>query len=321
MAPPRNLRCFLQHETLRGRIMRLLIADDDRAAASSLSMLARSWGFEPVTAHSGTAALALFRAPDPPSLAVLDWFMPDLNGVDVCREVRKETDKPYTYVVLLTGQGSKEAMIDGLEAGADDFLIKPADPCELHARLTTAKRILALQDQLLATQRQLRQQATRDSLTGLWNRAMILEILERELARSARECLPVGVIMADIDHFKQINDTFGHLAGDQVLRQAGQRLLALLRPYDTVGRYGGEEFLVVLPGCDADLTRTLAERLRRCVEETPARDGEASIPFTVSIGTAAWDGMTAALELLRLADGALYQAKRAGRNCIVSAES
>jgi two-component system, cell cycle response regulator len=299
--------------------MRLLIADDDEAAACSLGMLARSWGYDPVVAHSGSAALAHFQGPDPPQVAVLDWFMPNLNGLEVCRQVRKVTDKPYTYVVLLTAHGTKEAMIEGLEAGADDFLIKPADPCELQARLTTAKRILALQDQLLATQQRLRQQATRDALTGLWNRAMILEILDRELARCAREGHPVGVIMADIDHFKHINDTFGHLAGDQVLRQTGLRLLALLRSYDTVGRYGGEEFLVVLPGCDAELTRALAERLRHCIEEAPVCDGDASVPFTVSLGTAAWDGQAPAIDLLRMADNALYRAKRAGRNCVIGA--
>src|SRR5882724_7739117 len=142
--------------------MRVLIADDDAAATHTLAILMRHWGFEPVTVNNGTAAMGLLRGPQPPTLAVLDWFMPGLNGLDVCREIRKATDRPYTYVVLVTGRGGREQLIDGLQAGADDYLMKPVDPNELRARLVTGKRILDLQEQLLATQRQLREQASRD---------------------------------------------------------------------------------------------------------------------------------------------------------------
>ena len=294
--------------------MRVLIADDNIASTQTFAVLLRYWGYEPITVHDGLRALEVLRSPDAPSLAVLDWIMPGLNGIDICREIRKGVDRPYTYVVLVTGRGGKEQMIDGLKSGADDYLVKPVDPNELHARLSTGKRILDLQEQLLATQRLLRDQATRDGLTGLWNRAMILEILDRELARSRRENAPVGVIMADLDHFKDINDTHGHLAGDQVLRQVGQRLLNCLRPYDMVGRYGGEEFLIVLPGCTAEASVTLAERLRKCVEVEPVMEENGVIPITVSLGIADWDGDMPGKTLLRAADGALYQAKKAGRN-------
>jgi diguanylate cyclase (GGDEF)-like protein len=300
--------------------MRVLIADDHVDASHWLAVLLRCWGYDPVTVHDGLAALSVLRGPDAPSLAVLDWMMPGLDGIDVCREIRKHSDRLYTYIVLVTGRGGKEQMLDGLKAGADDYLVKPVDPNELHARLNTGRRILTLQEQLLATQRLLREQATRDALTGLWNRAMILEILDRELARSRREGHPVGIIMADLDHFKPINDTHGHIAGDHVLRQAAQRLLTLLRPYDTVGRYGGEEFLVVLPGCDAAAALTLAERLRRCVEAEPMNDDGKEIPLTLSLGVAAWDGQMTAPDLLRTTDSALYRAKSAGRNRALLAE-
>jgi diguanylate cyclase (GGDEF)-like protein len=302
--------------------MRVLIADDSIDATESLAILLRHWGFEPLEVHDGLSALELLQGPDAPPLAVVDWLMPGLNGIELCGELRKDTSRPYTYTILVTGRGNKEEMLEGLRAGADDYLIKPVDPDELYARLSTGKRIVELQDQLLATQRLLRDQATRDSLTGLWNRRMILEILQREMPRSQREGQPMSVIMADIDHFKGINDTHGHLVGDQVLLQIAQRLLAVLRPYDTVGRYGGEEFLIVLPGCGPDIAVVLAERLRCAVESESIRgEGMLLRSVTVSLGVATWDGEASSQELLRVADAALYQAKKQGRNRAVLAGS
>jgi two-component system cell cycle response regulator len=301
--------------------MRVLIADDNVDLTKSLAILLREWRFDAVQAYDGTAAMALLRDPEAPTLALLDWDMPGMNGMEICREIRKDVDRPYTYVILITGRGGRDEMLTGLTAGADDYLIKPVDPKELHARLTTGKRILDLQDQLLATQRRLREQATRDSLTGLWNRAVILDILQRELTRGRREGHGMAVIMADIDHFKKINDSLGHLAGDRVLRHIAQRLQTAVRPYDAVGRYGGEEFLVVLPRCDAEVSLTLAERLRRCVAVEPANVAGKAIPVTISVGVAAWDGEASAQEVLRLADEAMYRAKREGRNRAVAAGS
>jgi two-component system cell cycle response regulator len=296
--------------------MRVLVADDNWDAAQSLALVLQAWRFEPVVVHDGQTAMARLLAPSAPTLALLDWTMPGLSGIELCHRLRQEPDRPYTYVILVTGRG-RDGMIDGLHAGADDYLVKPVDPDELRARLNTARRILALQDQLLASQRQLREQATRDALTGLWNRAMILEVLDREVTRCTREGTPLSVIMADIDHFKQINDRYGHLVGDVVLRQTAHRLLAPLRPYDSVGRYGGEEFLIVLPGCDAPASLALAERLRRSVAAEPKLEDEDVIPVTLSLGVAAWQRELSAQELLHQADQRLYAAKRAGRNRVV----
>jgi diguanylate cyclase (GGDEF)-like protein len=296
--------------------MRILLADDNVASSRALASLLRQWGYEPVVSHDGLEALRLLQGPEAPRLALLDWMMPGMDGVQVCRTIRRAAEGGYTYVILVTGAGTRHEMIDGLEAGADDFLLKPMDGAELKARLHAGRRLLDLQEQLLATQRLLQERATRDALTGLWNRALILDILERELARSRREGGPVGVIMADIDHFKAVNDRHGHLAGDEVLRQVGRRMRAVLRPYDTIGRYGGEEFLAVLPGCGCTATMALAERLRQCVAaEAVDADGE-PIRVTLSLGVAAGFGSLVgdSAELLRAADGALYQVKRGGRN-------
>jgi len=299
--------------------MRVLIADDNRDSAQTLAFLLREWGFEPVIAYEGVSALAILCEPSAPVLALLDWKMPGINGFDICRELRKDSDRPYTYIILVTGQSAKEAMVDGLKAGADDYLIKPVDHHELQARLNTAKRILNLQEQLLASQRRLREQATRDALTCLWNRPMILEILQRELPRSLREQQALSVIMADIDYFKHINDTYGHLVGDNVLRLTAERLLSVLRPYDTVGRYGGEEFLVVLPGCNLETTRLLAERLRQCLAAEPILEGKHRVSVTLSLGIAEWDGQMSPQDLLQSADSSLYAAKKAGRNRVACA--
>ena len=299
--------------------MRVLIADDERDTTTTLAWLVRSWGFEPVPAHDGKTALELLQGPDAPRLAILDCVMPGINGFDICRQLRQASDRPYTYCLLVTGRASKQDMLQGLEVGADDYLIKPVDPNELCARLRAGQRIMCLQEQLLSSQHALRLQAAHDSLTGLWNRATILEMLSAELERSGREKHPLSILMADIDYFKMINDTFGHLAGDQVLRQTAARLLAALRPYDGIGRYGGEEFLIILPGCDDSAAMSLAERLRRYVAEELMQDESRDIAVTVSLGVAGWDGKLPLAALLRWADAALYRAKRTGRNCVVSA--
>lgn len=294
--------------------MKVLIAEDQIQTSKILAGLLDSWGYEVFVVHDGKAALDALQAINSPRLALLDWQMPGLDGIEVCRHVRSQADSPYTYLMIMTGQGGRQQMLEGLEAGADDFLSKPVDDAELKVRLAAGRRVISLQEQL-------RDLATRDALTTLWNRSAVLNLLNNELSRGGREGKPAGVILADLDHFKRINDTLGHLAGDHVLREVSRRMLTSLRPYDLIGRFGGEEFLIVLPGCDRLTTYRLAERLRVSVSEEPfVWEGE-PLDITLSLGVAAWLGgqQANAIELLRTADEALYQAKRSGRNQTVLA--
>jgi diguanylate cyclase (GGDEF)-like protein len=217
---------------------------------------------------------------------------------------------------LLTGKGGRQHLVAGLEAGADDYLVKPCDPEELRARLAAGRRILRLQDHYLASQEALRDLAAHDPLTGLWNRAGLIDRLDRELARVRRGGSSLAVVIADLDHFKLVNDRYGHLAGDEVLRSAARRMQETLRPYDTAGRYGGEEFLLILPDCDRENAVRLAERVRQRIRGEPVDTDDAAIPLTVSLGVAvARPGVSSdATSLIAAADQALYRAKETGRD-------
>jgi two-component system cell cycle response regulator len=267
-------------------------------------------------ATTGTEALTMLERMDAPRLAILDWMMPGMEGVQVCQKLRESSDRPYVYVMLLTARTQKEDLLQGLESGADDYLTKPFDSQELRARLHVGQRILDLQDQLIAAGEELLYRATHDNLTGMVNRGVIMDTLRRERARQTREGGSFGIVLVDLDHFKYVNDTHGHLAGDDVLREAAQRMMACVRPYDSVGRYGGEEFLIVVPSSDAMGTMGLAERIRRAIEAKPMMTNSVSIAVTASFGvTASIDQSPLdAQEILRLADAALYRAKERGRN-------
>lgn len=304
--------------------MRILIADDDAVSRRILEARLTQWGYQVQASADGVEALAALRRPEAPRLAILDWVMPGLNGLQVCRELRASSSDDYVYILLLTAKDRKEDLLLALESGADDYLIKPFDPAELKARLRTGQRILDLQADLIAAREALRLRATRDSLTGLWNRGATLDIVARELARAQREGQPFSLGLADIDHFKAINDGFGHGAGDAVLREVSRRLQQAMRSYDSIGRYGGEEFLIVLPGCDPAAVPAVAERLRACVGDDPIPLAERHLPVTISLGVASLlPGVTRGPAdqdaLIRAADGALYRAKQAGRNRVAAA--
>ncbi len=296
--------------------MQVLIADDDGVSRRMLARTLESWHYEVVPACDGNEAWRLLEREGAPQLAILDWMMPGMTGPAVCRELRRHSREPYTYVLLLTARTEKQDLIEGMEAGADDYITKPFDAQELKVRLRAGRRILELQSQLLAAREALREQATRDPLTCLWNRYSILDILNREVSRANREGTGVGVIMADLDHFKRVNDTYGHLAGDAVLREAARRMQASVRSYDAVGRYGGEEFLIVLPGSGDSSATQFAERLREKICAEPVTVAEGSLLATLSVGVTAWQrGVYPTPEiLLRAADEALYRAKACGRN-------
>ena len=257
----------------------------------------------------------MLQAADPPRLAILDWMMPGMDGTEICRRVRREGREPYTYIILLTALSGEENLCAGMDAGADDYLTKPFRVNELRVRLRAGRRIVDLQDELIAARDALSIKASHDPLTGLWNHEEIICALQRELARARRGPEPVGAIMADIDHFKLVNDGFGHMAGDAVLRAVSAKMTERMRRYDAVGRYGGEEFLIVLPGCGAKDAAALAERLRQGICDSPLLTPEGLIPVTISLGVSASSGGEAdAGALIRAADQALYRAKENGRN-------
>ncbi|NBB94441.1 MAG: diguanylate cyclase [Planctomycetes bacterium] len=303
--------------------MRILIAEDDPVSRLVLEATLTKWGHEVIATTTGGEAWEALQAPDPPRLVVLDWMMPVMDGPDVCRKMRQMSGGEYFYIVMLTAKSLIEDVVEGLDAGADDYLVKPFDKRELRMRIGSGQRIIELQKQLIAAHDQLTHQATHDGLTGLSNRAAIFEALDRERARARRQSAPLAVVMVDLDHFKAVNDTHGHAAGDAVLTKAAQRMVDTCRAYDVVGRYGGEEFLIILaPSTDSDEAGGLAERLRRTIAETPFEVPDGSqLTVTASLGVASTDRIDQASSdhLVHIADEALYAAKDAGRNRVVVA--
>jgi diguanylate cyclase (GGDEF)-like protein len=303
--------------------LKALIAEDSPTFRLALERMLKKWGYEVVMAENGLQAWEILQVADPPRLAILDWMMPGLDGVDVCRRVRDLNREPYTYILLLTGKNTSEELVEGMEAGADDYLTKPANSHELRVRLRAGRRIIELQEELVSAREALRRQATRDPLTELWNRNSLAEILPRELKRAYRESSAVAIIMADLDHFKQVNDTHGHAAGDAVLCEAARRIIGCIRPYDAACRFGGEEFLIVLPSCYLTGAVIRAEDIRHAIASTPFQIPDGQIDITCSLGVACTTG-ACGLDgqlLTREADEALYAAKRKGRNRVDFAAS
>jgi two-component system, cell cycle response regulator len=296
--------------------MKVLIADDSKTSRLLLRSALERWGYNVVTAEDGIQALEELTRPDGPSLAILDWVMPGFTGPEVCKRIRAIRREPYTYILLLTSKNTKTETIEGMESGADDYIVKPFDEPELQVRLRAGKRIVELQLELLRAREELRERANKDLLTMLPNRSAIATILQHELDRCHRDHRQVGVILLDIDHFKRINDTYGHFAGDAVLRETALRLRQNMRPYDEVGRYGGEEFLVVLPNCDLQQATLQAERMRSKLQSAAMLVDGAELRISASFGVTVSDQSERNPDVfVRVADEALYQAKASGRNC------
>jgi len=301
--------------------MKVLIAEDDPVFRRLLKEILVSWGYDVVDARDGNEAFQALQAENAPRLAILDWVMPGMEGIEVCRKVREELKEPYTYIILLTANRRDDYLITGMEAGADDYIIKPFIHNELKVRLRAGRRIIELQNELIAAREIIREKSIRDSLTGLLNHEEILGILGKELARGERENSCVSIIMADLDHFKTVNDTYGHMAGDAVLRSTSKIMQSMMRSYDSVGRYGGEEFLIILPECGGECAETFAERARVRISSAYIDTPEWNIPVTISSGVATsgketgWD----ANSLIKAADKALYRAKADGRNRVAVA--
>jgi diguanylate cyclase (GGDEF)-like protein len=288
--------------------MRILIAEDDLVTARLLRALLDSWGFEVVTVTDGVSALAVLQTPDAPRLAILDWMMPGLDGPEVCRRARAYRPGVPMYLILVTSREARRDVVAGLDAGADDYVVKPPDPEELRSRLKAGIRVLAMEHHFERV-------AMVDSLTELPNRRGLDDAFARQLMRSLREQQPVSLLMVDVDHFKKLNDTHGHLIGDDVLKRLARILRHNVRPHDLVARYGGEEFALLLPNTDIDTAMMIGERLLTAIGNPATEDASRHLPTaTVSIGVSAARSSISLSELISQADAALYRAKQGGRN-------
>jgi two-component system, cell cycle response regulator len=298
--------------------VRILVADDSGVSRHMISCFLREWGHDVVSAKDGDEALQALRFDTGISLALVDWMMPGLDGIEVCRRLRAIPDRAYTYMISITSRKEQQDLVCALEAGFDDFLTKPVHPAELNARLLVGSRIIGLQQKLIQTCELSQFKATHDSLTGLWNRGAILEFLRAQLAMSVRNSSNLALMMVDVDHFKKINDTHGHSVGDSVLIHLSQLMNSVVRASDWLGRYGGEEFLVIASECPAEEALQVAERLRVAVVDNPVKCGKLTIGSTISIGIANTHSIVSPTSeaLVKLADCALYRAKHNGRNRI-----
>jgi len=297
--------------------MRILVVEDSKLDRHRVTECLKAWHLEFATVGDGAEAWSLLQNSHPPDLVLLDWMLPGIEGLELCRKIRTlGVNGTYIYTVMLTARNKKADLLTAMAAGADDYLTKPVDPSELRAKILVGKRIIELQQSLKFA-------ATHDFLTRLLNRAEIMSGLRRELSRSERQNKPIALVMADIDHFKQINDSLGHAAGDLVLKEVASRLQSDLRAYDLAGRYGGEEFLLVLPGCGTAVAGRRADEIRGLIAKDAVITTFAQVPVTLSMGIAGTDTLqTASLEdLLQHADEALYKAKKNGRNRVEIAGS
>ncbi len=303
--------------------MKILIVDDDPVLRQILQTYMSRAGYDVALAENGQTALDIWER-ETIRLVITDWMMPVMDGPELIRRIRAVSAPAYTYIIMLTAKESKGDVIYGLEAGADDYLTKPFNTGELRARVKIGERILNLENRLNQTLQQMEELATLDSLTGLLNRRALYTHAEAELSRSRRDRNPVSLMMLDIDHFKQVNDRHGHLVGDKALRLVADTLKLNKRPYDWAGRWGGEEFLLVLPSTDEGLAVTIAERMRQQILDTHLPLAAGVLQLHASFGIASTstglDLVTNGSELYHLdslvarADEALMRAKELGRN-------
>lgn len=294
--------------------MKVLIADDDLISRRILERHIQEWGYEVVSADNGKKAWDIINKQDI-NMAVFDWMMPGMNGVELCRKIRNEYQKKmsrYLYIIMVTGRDLKEDIIEGISAGANDYVTKPFHPLELQVRLQNGRRIVELEENCLRL-------ASTDSLTELWNRKKIFDFLTDELSSGLNRKHPTGLIMVDIDNFKKINDSFGHATGDIILKEAGRLLRKTLRRRDKIGRYGGDELIIVLSICPHEEVRIIGERLRAVISGHTFSGDNHFHKITISLGGASSENFlhVSKDELVQACDRALYQAKEKGRNRLV----
>jgi two-component system, cell cycle response regulator len=309
-----------KNTTASGEAFKVLVVDDSVVSRKFVEQTLRG-RCELIFAENGTRGLELF-AEHQPNVVITDWNMPDPSGIELCKQIRSEFQDPigapYTYLILLTGNTEKEHVVQGLSAGADDYVTKPCHPDELVARVEVARRFVNMHQQLEAKNRLLEELALTDPLTGLANRRAVEDWASRQISGAARHGFPFFVVLADLDNFKAVNDTHGHAAGDAVIKQFAAILRRNTRRSNICGRVGGEEFMLVLTHSAEEDVHVITERIRRQCEESEFVSGSAKIRITASFGVAGFHGSSAPSfdELAQQADTALYAAKREGRNRI-----
>jgi len=297
----------------------ILVVDDDPVSRTLLERILKREGFNVITAQDGEEALRLFKAQYIP-IVLTDWMMPKMNGVDLCRAIRQIETPGYVFIIIITAKDSRDDIVKGLEAGADDYVNKPFYPPELLARIKTGIRILELERSLREANEQIKRLSITDPLTGCYNRGYLMEHLPKEIKRAVRYLHPLSIAMTDIDHFKNVNDTYGHQAGDTVLRSFVELIRSSIRDgVDWVARYGGEEFVIVIPETELKCAEKMAERLRRKIETTEISIGnDRRIKITASFGVVCFDPKEkkemSTDKLIKEADKMLYEAKNEGRN-------
>jgi two-component system cell cycle response regulator len=308
--------------------MRALIADDDPITRAILVKAMKPWNMEVTVATDGTEAWDALSSGQPPELAIVDWMMPGMDGIELCRRVREYPALAGIYVILLTGRGSRMDLVAGLDAGADDYMVKPIDTEELRARVQVGIRVANLQgrlaervDELQSARDHLARLVSTDALTNLYSRRWWFELAATEFSRGRRYDRAFSVMVIDLDFFKQVNDTFGHDAGDRLLRAFADMLQVECRQSDILGRLGGEEFAILVPETPVGAAQHIAGRIREACRKlkvtTPAGDVTCSCSIGISQVQADDDDID---DVLRRSDAALYEAKRSGRDCCKSHE-
>ncbi len=305
----------------RHELRNVLVAADDDVTRIRLERLLNKWGHRVTSVSRGDVALEILGPSGPPHLAIVDWNMPGMTGVDLCRALRARKSDTYTYFILITHRDDPESMLAGLEAGADDFLLKPVAPEELRARLRAGQRIVELQERLIAAREEHRRHADRDGLTGVSSRRHVFDTLDTHLSETAAQSMALTVAMIDLDDFRRVNDEHGHLVGDRALRMACDTMQRQLRRTDAFGRVGGDEFVAVLPDTSLREGAIIAQRMCDALASGPLECGELALRATASFGVATSNGAACEREqILKWADRALSRATAAGGNQVMTAD-
>lgn len=293
-------------------MLEILIADDDKDAQNLLGLYINKLGFKVHYASNGIDALNKINGLNI-SIALLDWMMPGMSGIEITQKIRESKIDRYIYIIMVTGKSEKDDTIEALHNGVDDYIVKPFTFQELKVRIFAAERIIKLENKLKNAYNKLYNESIHDVLTGVLNRKALMERIDDYNNKNKS----LGIIMIDIDNFKVINDTYGHLVGDQILKEFTAIISNTIRKSDFVGRYGGEEFLAVIPDLDVDEVKTIAERIRKNIESETFHIGSLSLKITASLGVYVLTEKSKIEDAIKLADDALYEAKKSGKNRVI----